>query len=141
MPCHSQLWHLDQEWEIYIWTTFSVVALRPSSLPALMMELEFPAARIPQMQASDVKVIITSKNKGTFFFISLLHLLTVNSTGDVCNYGAVRLVGGSDKYEGRVEVCVNDVWGTVCDDFWGGADAKIVCSQLGFDSSGMQLFH
>ena len=51
-----------------------------------------------------------------------------------CQNGDVRLVGGSSQDEGRVEICFNRRWGTVSDDGWSTANAKVVCRQLQYTS-------
>ena len=40
---------------------------------------------------------------------------------------------------GRVEVCVNSTWGTICSDFWENEDASVVCKQIGYSEFGMIL--
>ena len=61
-----------------------------------------------------------------------------NKTGpSSCGDGDIQLVGGDSEREGRVEICYNGVWGTVCDYGWDQVDANIVCRQLGYGQPGM----
>ena len=72
-----------------------------------------------------------------------------------CTNGSVRLqIGEGDYYylnvneleeyyfikdtlaRGRVEVCIGEQYGTVCDYMWDNQDASVVCRQLGFSPYG-----
>lgn len=49
-----------------------------------------------------------------------------------CQDGDVRLVNGSGLFNGRLELCLNGAWGTVCSHQFNGPDAVVVCRSLGY---------
>ncbi|XP_065913214.1 neurotrypsin-like [Dysidea avara] len=53
-----------------------------------------------------------------------------------CTEGDIRLINGSDVYEGRVEVCYNKEWGTVCN-IWSISEGTVACRQLGYSFVGV----
>ena len=53
-----------------------------------------------------------------------------------CIEGDIRLLEGITALEGRVEICKNNAWGTVCDNGWDTVDARVVCRQLGYSVAG-----
>ena len=53
-----------------------------------------------------------------------------------CTTGALHLAAGTAANEGRVEICYDNQWGTVCDDSWSNIDARVVCRQLGYSPIG-----
>ena len=44
----------------------------------------------------------------------------------------LRLVGGTSRYNGRLEVQNNGTWGTVCDDYFTTSAAVVTCRMLGY---------
>ena len=70
----------------------------------------------------------------------LVCAITISSTAPgVCSEGAVRLMDGVIQQEGRIEVCSNGVWGSVCDQAWDKTDAHILCQELGYGDLGKEL--
>ncbi len=58
----------------------------------------------------------------SIYFYSIIH--------KGCRDGFIRLAGGRNSLEGRVEVCYDGVWGTVCNNHWGIEEASVACRQL-----------
>ena len=77
-------------------------------------------------------IIITKTNYNLLLIFNFRLLVDIETPESLCNDGDVRLVGGRSDNEGRVEVCLNHAWGTVCDSSWGTEEANVVCHQLGF---------
>ena len=61
-------------------------------------------------------------------------------TEDDCTDGDVRLEGTPLLSQGRVEICFNSNWGTICRDSWDNHDAAVVCEQLGFGRDGITSY-
>lgn len=53
-----------------------------------------------------------------------------------CTNGEIRLSGSNFDRHGRVEVCLNRTWGTICDNLFNNTDASVICRQLGFSPYG-----
>lgn len=54
-----------------------------------------------------------------------------------CEDGSLRLMDGTSPYDGRLEVCLAGVWGTICSYLWDRSDAMVACRQLGINATGM----
>ncbi|XP_041372560.1 deleted in malignant brain tumors 1 protein-like [Gigantopelta aegis] len=54
--------------------------------------------------------------------------------GVICQTIGVRLVNGSTRNDGRVEVLYKDKWGSICDDGFDQAEAEVVCRILSLPS-------
>ena len=69
--------------------------------------------------------------------LTFLSFLAITTSYANCTDGQLRLVGGANIREGRVEICINNAWGTICDDLFDAQDARVVCTQMGFSNSGI----
>ena len=49
-----------------------------------------------------------------------------------CTRGALRLTNGEFPNEGRLEVCIENHWGSICSDMFDEREVNVSCRQLGF---------
>lgn len=66
-------------------------------------------------------------------------LLAASTEVADCQHGEVRLVDGPNVREGKVEVCINNAWGSVCSTRFGADDAAVLCLSGEFAREGVVL--
>ena len=66
-----------------------------------------------------------------YVYFKVLSYLTAS-----CSDGNLRLMGGDSEYEGILEICFGQRWGTVNGDGWTSTDTQVACRQLGFETTG-----
>ncbi len=76
------------------------------------------------------------------FFKYNIYFVALGTQSGNCEHNSVRIVGGSINnltltMDGRLEICINNAWGTVCNNSFRAIDAQVACNQLmGFERSG-----
>ena len=66
------------------------------------------------------------------------HIITVSEVKIVnCTEGEARLVNGPSTNKGRVEICIDRSWATVCRRGFGYEESRVICGQLGYQRYGM----
>ena len=67
------------------------------------------------------------------------HAVTVPHDIEIvnCNEGDIKLADGPSASKGRLEVCINRTWATVCSGGFGTEESIVACGQLGYQRYGM----
>ena len=76
---------------------------------------------------------ISWKLGGGPFYFQFWYLTVSNFT---CTDGEIKLIGGTAAYGGTIQVCMNNRFGTICDDKFNSVAAGVVCNSLGYPRQG-----
>ena len=89
------------------------------------------------LHSEDASVDCLGRTIGTEYcyticqFAPLKYHFFIHEVGKPCfNEESVRLVGGMDQFQGRVEICSSGIYSAVCHNRWDVQDAQVICRQL-----------
>ena len=67
-------------------------------------------------------------------YYNFIEKATLFPTDAPCQDNSVRLVNGGVPGQGRIEICYNNQWGTICNDELDEVAAEVICRQLNFNN-------
>ncbi len=82
--------------------------------------------------AEDIEIIEIQLESSSSPLAGIIPGFSIRRISIACSENTLRLTGGADSAQGRVEICNQQVWGSVCTLLWDQPDAQVVCRQLGF---------
>ena len=78
-------------------------------------------------------VMLQCQQCETVYILCTLNAYTISAS---CSDGDIRLVNGVMQYDGLVEVCFDQKWGTVNGNRWSDVDTQLVWRHLGYQTTG-----
>ena len=86
------------------------------------------------------------RDNASFPFHTFMHDCFATEPVDSCSpEGRLRLVGWPSDGAGRIEICRDGVWGTVCADSrdtpWSEKNAQVACRALGYSGALNSILH
>ena len=126
----------------YLWSTASSTTLPTSAVTDLLQTNSTSTTR-PTTSTTSTIVTTASSTTNETAVINTTVATTVQSVSNVTKASPsstlappapidVKLVGLSEGHRGRLEVLYEGEWGTVCDDLWSEASARVICRQLNY---------
>ena len=119
-------------------------AFQQHSVPAMNLRAQMATAYYqPTSVTAPITVVTTVTKLAVVCCCNHDHMILIViylNTFSVCHVGDIQLTGtGSNVSKGNVELCILNQFNAICGNVWSSNDAKVVCRQLGFNSSKFTL--